>query len=100
MESSATTVLCQNETVSGGPWTFTRKDHRSKTNAETVGLDLDLTFHQDDLEGPTLQPAQSEGIGQAVSLRESSPSPNSETIHSSFSAGLVFCISVMKHVPG
>ena len=73
VESPAATVLSQNETVGGSLWTLSWKDHCAKADAETMGFHLHLTFHQDNLKGPTLQPAQSEGIGQKGWLGENSP---------------------------
>ena len=73
VKGPATTVFSKDETISRCLWTLTGKNRGSETDTEAMGLNLYLPLHQDDLKGPTLQPAQSEGIGQTGSLLESSP---------------------------
>ena len=63
VESPATTIFRENQAIGSALGTFTWKHGSAQPNAKTVCFDLNLTFHQYNLEGPALEPAESEGIG-------------------------------------
>ena len=68
VESPATTIFRENQAIGSALGTFTWKHGSPQPNAKTVCFDLNLTFHQYNLEGPALEPAESEGIGHGCPL--------------------------------
>ena len=70
VESPATTIFRENQAIGSALGTFTWKHSSPQPNAKTVCFDLNLTFHQYNLEGPALEPAESEGIGHGCPLRQ------------------------------
>lgn len=98
MQSSAALVFRKNQPVGSCLRAFALLDGRSQPDAEALGFNLHIAFHEHDLEGPALQPAKSEGIGHQV-VPSTSGSPYgaaaivqgrivSESIHSVFVKGL------------
>ena len=71
MQSSAALVFRQDQTVGSCLGAFALLDGRSQPNAEALGFNLNIAFHEHDLEGPALQPTQTEGIGQRIPLSAS-----------------------------
>ena len=63
MESPTTTIFGENQAIGSALGTFPRKHGCAQPNPKTIGFDLNMTFHQNNLEGPALEPAESEGIG-------------------------------------
>ena len=53
-------VLCR--CLGALPW----QHRRAQANAESMGFDLHVAFHQHDLKRPALKPTQPEGIGHEV----------------------------------
>ena len=72
MESPTTTIFGENQAIGSALGTFPRKNGSAQPNPKTIGFDLNMTFHQNNLEGPALEPAESEGIGHGCSLRQRS----------------------------
>ena len=70
MESPTTTIFGENQAIGSALGTFPRKHSCAQPNAKTIGFDLNVTFHQNDLEVPALEPAESEGIGHGCPLRQ------------------------------
>ena len=66
MQGSPSAIFRQHETISGSPGTLTGQHRCSQADPEPMGFDLHVTFHQDDLKRPALEPTQSEGIGHEV----------------------------------
>jgi hypothetical protein len=73
VEGTATAVFSQYQTIRGGLRAFSRKNRRSQADAETVGFHLNMAFHENDLEDPSLKPTQPERIGHGSSLRSDTP---------------------------
>ena len=51
---------------------------RPQTDSEALGFYLNVSFHEHHLEGPALQPTQTEGIGQRIPLSASGSPYGSE----------------------
>ncbi|QNI42185.1 hypothetical protein SynA1528_01152 [Synechococcus sp. A15-28] len=54
MESPATTVLGKNQSICCDLGAFSGENGCAQPNPKTVGFNLDVTFHQNHLEGPAL----------------------------------------------
>ncbi len=63
MQGSTAAVFSKDKTICRRSRTFTRKHCSSQADAKTMGFNLHVPFHQDNLELPALQPSDSEGIG-------------------------------------
>ena len=70
VKSPTTTIFGENQAIGSALGTFPRKHGCAQPNAKTIGFNLNVTFHQDNLEGPALEPAESEGIGHGRPLRQ------------------------------
>lgn len=70
VKRTPSTVLCQHESVGGCMGAFTGQDGGSETDSKAMGFNLDMTLHQDHLEGPALKPSKSEGIRQRCPYRQ------------------------------
>ena len=70
VKSPTTTIFGENQAIGSALGTFPRKHGCAQPNAKAVGFDLNVTFHQNDLEVPALEPAESEGIGHGRPFRQ------------------------------
>ena len=68
VKSPTTTIFGENQAIGSALGTFPRKHGCAQPNPKTIGFDLNMTFHQNNLEGPALEPAESEGIGHGCPL--------------------------------
>ena len=66
MQRSAALILSQYQSVGSSLRTFALLDGCSQTDPESLGFHLNISFHEHDLEGPALQPTETEGIGQWI----------------------------------
>ena len=73
VKSTSASIFSENETIRCCSRAFAWQDCCSQADAEAVGLNLDVTFHENDLEKPTLQPPNPEGIGHEALLGTRSP---------------------------
>ena len=70
VEGTGAAVFGQDQTVSRIVRTFTRQYRCAQTDSKAIGLNLNMTFHQNDLEGPALKPSKSEGICHGFPFRQ------------------------------
>lgn len=73
VKCTSTSVFGQYKSVGCSSRAFAGKNSGSQADAETMGFDLDVTFHENNLEEPTLQPPNPEGIGHEALLGTRSP---------------------------
>ena len=71
MQCSSALILRQHEPVSGSLRALPLEQSCSQADAEALRFHLNCAIHEHDLEGPPLQPTQSEGIGHQLPLSAS-----------------------------
>ena len=62
VQCTTTAIFSQNESICRGMGAFAGQNCGANANSESMGLNLYMPFHQDNLKSPTLQPSQPEGI--------------------------------------
>ena len=73
VKRTSTSIFSQNKSIGCCSWAFAGKYSGSQADAETMSFNLDVTFHENDLEEPTLQPPNPEGICHEALLGTRSP---------------------------
>ena len=73
VKRTPTSIFSQNKSIGCRSRAFAGENSGSKADAETMSFDLDVPFHENDLEEPTLQPPNPEGIGHEALLGTRSP---------------------------
>ena len=73
VKCTSTSIFSQHKSIGCCSRAFAGENSGSQADAEAMSFNLDVAFHENDLEEPTLQPPNPEGISHEALLGTRSP---------------------------